>query len=136
MIKLEALADSICQLNDTASPESEAYKLRNPGLLRSFSLERPQPTTTEGLRIFSSFVGGYQALLKDLEIKCLGRSRAYAINKTKLQPTSTLRDLLHAYGWRDDQPIEMAISFLRSALQDRQITAATRLEYFTCLQVQ
>lgn len=129
MNKLEALADSLGMLNDSANPESEAYKLRNPGMLRAFSLERVQTANEQGIRIFSSFVGGYQALLKDLEIKCQGRSRAYGLNGNKLNPASKLTDLLNAYGWKDDQPIEMVISFLKTAIE-RVVTKDTKLEYF------
>jgi len=102
-------------------PDTESYQARNPGALKAFSIKHPR--TNGGLRIFRSFVDGYQALLYDLETKCAGKSRS------KLTPESNLRDLMRVYGF----PLPMAdfvAKFLRKALQNDSLGADLPLSFF------
>lgn len=102
-------------------PQSDAYHLRNPGLLRAFS---PKHTRDEkGRRVFVSFVAGYENLLLDLRIKCSGQSRA------KLTPDSALVDLLHVYG-NPTSATRYIINFLRHALKDPDIPETVKLSWF------
>lgn len=78
----------------------------------------------QGMRIFRTLLDGYQALYFDLAIKCSGKSH------TRLRSTSTLRDLILAYG----HPITMAkyvANFLKKALKDESVSDQTQLSYFT-----
>lgn len=124
MSRLEALLDSIAVLNDFSNPESEAYKLRNPLMLKVYSLFQLKPQNEEGYRVFTSFIGGYRAGLADLTVKCEGASRA------KVKRDSPLRELLAAYGWKDDQVIQMVVKHLQIALDDKTISAKTPAFWF------
>jgi hypothetical protein len=122
MRKLEALADSIASLNDYMNPAADAYQLRNPGLLRAFTLRHAADEL--GRRLFPSFVDGYQALVHDLQVKCSGQSRA------KIRNTAGLVDLL-VKGF--SQPLsaeEYVLCFLQSAMPKFTITAHTPLTFF------
>jgi hypothetical protein len=120
--RLEALADSIANLNDYSNPESEAYQLRNPGLLRAFTIRHAADEM--GRRIFPCSVDGYQALLFDLTKKCLGESRS------KLKPDDPVSSLL-LKGF--SQPLsaeEYVLCFLQRALPKSNITARTPVKFF------
>ena len=57
MNKAEMLALAISTLNNATDPDSKAFKLRNPGLLRD----------EDGLRSFPTWKGGFSALVVDVE---------------------------------------------------------------------
>jgi len=119
--RLEALADAVARLSGWHDPDTAAYQNRNPGALQAFGVRHER--STDGLRVFHSALDGYQALLFDLAIKCVGRSRS------GLKSTSTLRELMLAYG----QPATASayiVKFLRRALKDLTITCDTQLSYF------
>jgi hypothetical protein len=120
MIRIEALADALTRQNKY-EPDSHSYQTRNPGLLRAHASK--YVTDGDGVRVFNSFLDGYQALLYDLQVKCSGQSR------TRLKPNSTLDDLLMAYGYRKTA-VEQVVRFLRRALRDDSITHETPLSYF------
>lgn len=131
--RIEALADAIGLANGIDLPDSKAYQLRNPGLLRSFSLVRHQETDDCGVRIFTSFIGGYRALVHDLTTRCQGLSRATVWNSgkpEKLRSDSQLRDLLRTYGMKIDDPIIKIVKFLRVALRDESIGATSLIKVF------
>ena len=132
--RLEALADAIGHLQDFDNPKSRAYRLRNMGLLRNYSLTNPKPTDSEGYRQFESMIGGYRALLFDLTEKISGNSRA-GIQKdgkfVKLQPESELRDLLRTFGVKIDGPIRKLCNFLNEAFSRDDILPTTPLKFFT-----
>ncbi len=135
VLKLEALADALGFMNGVAVPDSKAYQNRNPGLLRSFSLIRHQETDDQGVRIFSSFIGGYRALLHDLTVRCQGHGRATIWRQDsgkpeKLRVDSPLRDLLKTYGMRAEDPILKVANFLRKALRDESIGINTPINFF------
>lgn len=125
MNKIEALVDAIGKVNGIHNPESEAYRLRNPLLIRSFARPGKHETDEQGRRVFKSLLSGYKAALFDMELKITGQSRA------GLQPTSTLSNVLGVYGIRELGGVSNVVSFLRRALDDPNINSSTPLSYFT-----
>lgn len=121
MKRIEALADAISSMNGALDPLSEAYRLRNPGLLKAFA---PKHARSEsGKRVFTSLVAGYENLLLDLRIKCSGQSRA------RLTPESPLVDLLTTYA-NPASSVRFVANFLRHALNDRDIPQSVSLGWF------
>lgn len=115
MDRLEALADAIMKLNGWSDPSSQAYRNRNPLLLRAFSLSRAQAADARGVRIFDSLLGGYRAALNDLFEKCdgeYGKGRS----RSKLDRTSSLGDLLRVHQLHLAE--RKVVLFLQAALQD------------------
>ena len=121
MKRLEALADAFAKLNGALDPLSEAYKLRNPGMLRAFNPKHERDV--KGNRRFRHFIAGYENLLLDLRIKCSGNSRA------RLVPDSPLVDLVHTYG-QPTAALKPLVRFLRHALNDDNIPEAVQLKFF------
>jgi hypothetical protein len=124
MNRLEALADAIGHMNGIGMPSSEAYQLRNPGLLHAYALNRLQQMDDNGIRRFELLQGGYASLLDDLKIKCSGRSRS------KLTPQNSLADLLPLYGLKTKMATDKTVRFLRVALKDDNLDSGVRLEFF------
>lgn len=115
MIRLEALADALAFYHKTHDPKSQAYKLRNPGLLPATLMKHLRDD--QGKRQFSSYLDGYQALLFDLKIKCSGRSAV----RHRLD---TLSDLV-----QNKAAGKYLAGFLTHALNET-ITADTLLSHF------
>ena len=115
--KIEALADSIAFVNQFHVPESKAYSLRNPGLLKAGSIDKMAQANDENLRIFSSHIGGYKALVDSLAFKC---------QRFKLV---SLSELYTAYGVKTGKLFE-ALDFLQRALQDDSIEHVTPAGFF------
>src|SRR5258707_11092745 len=103
--KIEALADAIGKLNGMHDPESEAYALRNPLLIKSFARPGKHETDAKGRRVFTSFLNGYKAGLFDLELKISGKSRA------NLTTESTLETLLACFEIKTRQAADLVASF-------------------------
>lgn len=122
--RIEAIVDILGKLNGMGDPESEAYALRNPLLIRSFARPGKHETDEGGRRIFSSFLSGYKAALFDAQLKLSGKSRA------GLKPTDELSHLLGVYGIKELGGIGSVVNFLRKALQDDSISKNTPLSYF------
>lgn len=121
--KIEALADAISSLNSASEPGSDSYKLRNPGLLKSFRLG--EEMDDDSRRIFKTHVAGYSALVADLLIKCSGKSRS------KLRTTSTLSDLLVQGYSQPATSTEFVICYLNEATASRAFNELTHLSRFT-----
>jgi hypothetical protein len=121
---MEALVDAIGQANGIEDPDTVAYKLRSPLLLKSFARPGKHEIDEQGRRVFNSMISGYRAALFDLDLKTSGQSRA------GLKPEDALYRLLGNYGLRDPGSIAVAVSFLRRALQTADITQDTPLSYF------
>ena len=119
--RLEALADAITRYSGFADPESEEYQIRNPGRLTAFSDKHAR--TPNGKRVFRSLLDGYQALLFDLAVKCVGKSNS------GLKPASTLTDLVLVYGFPPGT-VRFVAKFLRHALGDETVKETTPLSYF------
>lgn len=124
MNKIEAIVDAIGNLNGTNNPESDAYKLRNPLLIKSFARPGKHIIDDKGRRVFESYLAGYKAATFDAQLKVSGKSRA------GLKPTDTLTNLLGVYGLKEKLAIDKVTNFLKKALVDKTITANTPLSYF------
>src|ERR1700744_845173 len=96
--KLEALLDSIYFLNGYHNPASQAYRLRNGGLLRSYSLRTLVNTDTNNVRFFTTHQGGYRAGLSELADKCSGNTGAKGVGRKKLNSSAKIADLLMSFG--------------------------------------
>jgi len=121
--KIEALADAIARLNQAWTPESEAYKLRNPLLIKSFARPGKHETDEGGRRIFNSFLSGYKAGLYDLDLKLRGKSRA------GLTAENTLENLLGVYGI-NAIAADNVVAFVRRALQNQTVSKKTSIAFF------
>lgn len=119
--RIEALCDSLMKMYGAGDPLSDAFKLRNPLLLRAFNPKHPRDE--KGRRVFKTFIAGYENALLDLKIKCSGRSRA------KLTTESPLVDLVHVYG-NPTTALKSLVRFLRHALQDDSIREDVKLGFF------
>jgi hypothetical protein len=122
--RIEALCDAIGRLNQISVPESLAYQIRNPLLLKSYAKLGRHFTNTDGLRVFGSLLAGMKAGLFDLELKLKGLSRA------GLKPTDQLKNLLGCYNIHEKQAVDSIIAFVRRALKDDTVSANTPLEFF------
>jgi hypothetical protein len=81
--KVEALVDAIARLNNSHDPESIAYRLRNPLLLRSFSKPGKHEVDETGRRVFGSYLNGYKAAVYDVKMKLSGSSHAGKVKKIR-----------------------------------------------------
>ena len=118
------MVDAFAKLNGAGDPQSDAYHLRNPLLLKAFSPRHDRDE--KGLRRFKSFPSGYDNGVLDVAIKCSGRSFSA---KHGLGPESPLSQLVCVYG----NPISATryvVNFLRHALKDENITEKTPLSWF------
>lgn len=122
--RLEALQDAIAHANRIQEPESDAYKLRNPLLIRSFALPGKNEVDEKGRRVFNSMISGYRAGLFDLQLKIEGKSRA------KLRPEDPLSSLLCVYGLKEPSEHKRVLRFLRPALNDESLTTSTPISHF------
>ena len=114
MNRLEALALAIAHENEALEVGSEAFQTLNPGLLRSEEL----------VRSYTSFHGGLQALLANLEGKCSGKTRA---NGFRIGEAASLSDLCRTFKYLQVRKI---VEFLQDALDDRAINERTPLSFF------
>ena len=122
--RLEALLDSIASLNGWSSPDSKAYQLRNPLLVKSFSRPGKNEIDPDGVRIFSSALAGLRGCLFDLEIKIKGESRA------GVKPDDKLENILRVMGVTELGGQQQAIKFLKRALKTQDIKLTTPLAWF------
>lgn len=122
--RVEALVDAIGKIKGVGDPSSDAYKLRNPLLIKSFAKPGKHETDAEGRRVFSSWLSGYKAAGFDAELKLSGNSRA------GLKPTDTLTNILGVYNIKELGGIKAVVLFLRKALEDESISKDTNLSYF------
>jgi hypothetical protein len=128
--KIEALALGIAALNDFGNPDSKAFQLMNPGLSRAYSFKTLANTDKDGLRIFSSVIGGLRFLVQDLTWKIDGSSRAKSLDGSKIKPTHKLADLLHTFKLNSDEHLFTLLDFLSRALKTDEISFETQLSYF------
>lgn len=125
--RVEALALSICREHQAFDPRSDAVLTLNPGLLK-INANNPslQPTTEDKTRIFSSFQGGYRALIVNIQNKCSGHTEA-AAGKGKLTPDSSLAELCKTFKAVN---VREVILFLQDVLEDPAINDRTKLDFF------
>jgi hypothetical protein len=122
MIRFEMLALVLGKMNGAwDDPESRAFKLRNPLLLKTYRPEKK--FDSENYRIFSSLMGGFKAGIADLQAKCSGKNH-------RLSSENNLRDLLVVFGFSNEATTRKIILFLRRALVDESISPHTLISYF------
>lgn len=122
--KVEALIDAIAHQNNFDDPESTAYRLKNPLLVRSFGKPGKHEIDEEGRRIFDSVISGYRACVFDIELKLGGKSRA------GLRAGDLLENLLGTYGVKGPAAVSNVVKFLRRAIGDQEISGRTPMTYF------
>jgi len=122
--RIEAIVDSIAALHEYHKPDSVAYQLRNPLLLKSFAAPGKHHIDEQGRRKFSSFLGGYKSAYFDVELKIKGSS------STGLKPTDKLKNLLAVYGIKSNEDQMSVVYYLRKALSNKDIDLTTELSYF------
>lgn len=122
--KIEVLLLALASLNRAHIPTSDAFRLKNPLLIKSFALPGKHDVDDDGRRQFLSILAGMKAGLFDLELKVSGKSRA------GLKPTDTLENLCRVYGRSDRGAMNEVANFVRVALNDDSITTKTPLSFF------
>lgn len=139
--KIEVLVDAISFARQAYRPDSLAYRIKNPILLKNFASYDVSETkdgviifkakngkykrvTEDGFRVFDTLVGGYTAALDDIRIKVSGRSNSH------LTPQSHLRNLLCVMGLNQESDQVQVVSFLKKATRDPSIGLSTPLSYF------
>lgn len=122
--KLEILVDAVGWHNNLNDSDSDAYRLKNPLLVKSFGRPGKHEIDNQGRRVFDSLISGYRACLFDLSLKIEGKSRA------GLKPTDCLENLLGSYGITGPAATERIVKFLRKALKDQTVSGKTPLSYF------
>ena len=126
--KVESLLDAIAAVYGAFhDPDSLAYKLRNPLLIKSFSTPGKHLTNEEGLRQFDSFLSGYTACAYDLVKKVSGASRA------RIATSDPLSALLKIYGLTELRGQRKVVNFLRRALSNEEISEETPISYFNLM---
>lgn len=119
--RLEALVAAFGHLNGMHDPRSRAFRLRNPLLLKAFTVKHEKDE--EGYRVFNSFSAGIDNSLIDLRIKCSGNSNAH------LKTTDTLRDLVKFFG-NDASATRSVKNFIRAALHTEDVFENTEIGWF------
>jgi hypothetical protein len=105
--RLEAICDAVARYHDYWEPESEAYGLRNPGLLQC----------DMGKRVFSCHRAGYAALIDKVHKYC------------SMNQDATVVSLLDFIGIKMKMQQEQAIDFA-SRCANSTLKANTNLKWF------
>jgi hypothetical protein len=121
--KTENLLFSIAYVHDYSNPQSEAFRLKNPLMLKSYSKAGKHSVNEQGIREFESHQGGIRAAAYDILLKISGNSN------TGLKPSDTLKNLLKVYGISQEQSQMEVVFFLRKCV-NKDIDLATTLSYF------
>jgi len=122
MIRIEALVLAIGKMNGFFDdPESKAFKLCNPLLLKTYRPEKK--VDSENYRVFSSVMGGFKAGIADIQAKSSGKNN-------RLNANNILKDILAVFGFTNEQTQKKIVLFLRRALQDESISTNTPLSWF------
>ena len=122
--RIEGLLDAIASLRGWGNPDSDAYQLRNPLLVQSFSRPGKNEITESGIRVFSSALAGLRACLFDLELKVSGKSRA------GLKSDDKLENVLRVFGVTELGGQQAVVKFLKRALKTQDIKVTTPLAWF------
>lgn len=135
MKRLEALCDAIAYANHYMEPESEAYEIRNPGMLAcivhkkhaTFSCHRERDDGSEikqrhehrpdGKRIYRCHRAGYAALCDKAEKYCAAN------------PTTEISRLLEAFGIQMSIQQEQTLDFM-ARCANSTLTLKTPLQWF------
>lgn len=122
MVRFEVLALAIAKINGGLDdPDSRAFKLRNPLLLKTYRPEKK--VDSENYRIFTSFGGGFKAGVADLMAKCTGTAH-------RLSKENTLRDMLKLFSFTDERAQRKILLFIQRSLQDDTVSLNTPMGWF------
>ena len=124
MSHAESIVLAIAALNDFHNPESHAFKLKNPMLLRSFAPDSRHSVDGDGVRVYKSAFSGLKSCVVDIDVKLSGKS------VTGLRPDQTLQNLLKILGVKTKEQQAFIVRFLREAIGDKNISLATPLRFF------
>ena len=122
--RIEALFDAIASLKGWSNPDSQAYQLRNPLMVKSFSKPGKNEITEDGYRVFSTQLAGVRAGLFDLDLKIRGKSRA------GIKEDDLLENVLRVFGITELGGQQAVVKFLKRALKDQSISRTTPLAWF------
>lgn len=122
--KIEALFDALANLKGWNNPDSLAYQLRNPLMVKSFSKPGKNLITEDGIRVFETQLAGIRAGLFDLQLKVSGKSRA------GIKPTDLLENVLRVYGVVELGGQKSVVKYLKRALKTEDISVKTPLVWF------
>ena len=122
--RIEALFDALASLKGWSNPDSQAYQLRNPLMVKSFSKPGKNEITGEGYRIFSTQLAGIRAGLFDLDLKIRGKSRA------GIKADDLLENVLRVFGVTELGGQQAVVKFLKRALKTQDIKTTTPLKWF------
>ena len=115
--RVEVILDALAYLNGAFDdPSSLAYRLKNPALIKSYSLIGKHETDENGTRVFSSHLAGYKANLYDLERKLTGTTRARITTGDPLSTLFSIYGITEPAGWKK------LIRVVRVALNDESIS--------------
>lgn len=123
--RIEALFDALANLKGWNNPDSLAYQLRNPLMIKSFSKPGKNEITEEGYRVFSTQLAGIRAGLFDLTLKVTGKSRA------GIKAEDQLDNVLRVYGIIELGGQQAVVKYLKRALKTQDIKTTTPLKWFT-----
>ena len=122
--RLVYLAMAIAKANGAFhDPDSQAFRLRNPLLLKCYSPNHQKDTNSD-FRVFKSFTSGLDNAVRDLEIKCSGLSRM------KLKPSDPLKALILCYGYEGSTPWTPVVKFLKHIAEFENVGENTKLSFF------
>ena len=122
--RIEALFDALASLKGWSNPDSQAYQLRNPLMVKSFSKPGKNEITEDGHRIFSTQLAGVRAGLFDLDLKIRGKSRA------GIKADDMLENVLRVFGVTELGGQQAVVKFLKRALKTQDIKTTTPLKWF------
>lgn len=122
--KIEALFDALASLKGWNNPDSLAYQLRNPLMVKSFSKPGKNEIMEDGYRIFSTQLAGIRAGLFDLSLKVTGKSRA------GVKADDLLENVLRVYGIIELGGQQTVVKYLKRALKTQDIKTTTPLKWF------
>lgn len=108
MKRLEAICDAVANYHDYWNPESDAYSIRNPGLLLG----------DDGKRTFSCHKAGYAALQDRVRKYCEGHKE------------EKLDSLLQYLGIKMKLQKENAIEFMSRCVNSNALKLETSLDWF------
>lgn len=109
MRKFEAICDAVAFCNHYWEPESEAYSIRNPGMLSELG---------NGKRVFSCHRAGYAALLDRVQKHCTAH------------PEERLCSLLEHFGIKMQMQKEQALDFMARCANSNSLRLETTLKWF------
>lgn len=114
--RLEAICDAVAMYHHYAEPESEAYELRNPGLLLA---DTKNGNASAGKRVFSCHRAGYAALLDRVQKHC------------ESHPEERITALLETFNIKMKTQQQNTLDFMARCANSNALKMETSLRWFT-----